>query len=747
MKKQKQSEKEKNIARLQILEALSLEIAKERADAIAWRENSGIEKEWIEDEEHYEGIDDCNRNEMSSWTSKPVGQADPSKRNEKTGSTVFMNITRPYCDVASARVGDMLLPTDDRNWSITPTPLPELVNISKGKIPGKVENQINDAFPDNPDLVEKTKNDLVEQIKIEINEAKEKAERAQERIDDWHVESQYHSEVRQLIEDCSKSGSGILKGPYPIKSKSVAYVDNKLVVKEEIKPTSKRISYWNFFPAKDCGHSIHNGSYVFERDYLTSKDIENLIGCPGYFPDQIVEVLREGPHNATKVFQSGNTLEEKGLKRRDTDSLFEVWYYNGRVKREILESIGVDIEDNENTYLLSVGVQLTMVNNRVIKSVQNYVETDEFPYDVMVWQRRQNMPWGIGVSRQLRTIQRMVNATVRNMMDNAGFAGGPMWAVHSGIVQPLDGVYCVEPLKGWITGEDADIDDVKKAFTFFEIPMMQDKLLSIIQFALKMAEEITGLPMFLQGQQGSAPDTVGGMIMMHNNASTVLRRIARLFDDLITEPHIRRYYQYLLVWGEDNEKGDFQIDARGSSALVERDMHNQFLSQVGNIVTNPMFGKDPKKWINEFMKSQRVNPSLLDYDDEEWQKIVQSMSKPAEDPALQIAQMKIEHEKEMKGYELQLQKMKEENRKSESQLDREISVAFESLRNENDKLKEQGKKELTMAQIQARLTETVMKLDTQEKLSGSESKPGTKQVLNPPSEPAGRAPNGQAYQK
>jgi hypothetical protein len=72
-----------------------------------------------------------------------------------------------------------------------------------------------------------------------------------------------------------------------------------------------------------------------------------------------------------------------------------------------------------------------------------------------------------------------------------------------------------------------------------------------------MMEDSTGLPMLLQGQLGKAPDTVGGMTMLNNNASAVLRRLARTFDDCVTEPHIRRYYAWLLQYGEDDEKGDF----------------------------------------------------------------------------------------------------------------------------------------------------------------------------------------------
>jgi hypothetical protein len=79
-----------------------------------------------------------------------------------------------------------------------------------------------------------------------------------------------------------------------------------------------------------------------------------------------------------------------------------------------------------------------------------------------------------------------------------------------------------------------------------------------------MAEDVTGLPQIMQGQQGQAPETVGGMQILQNNAGTVLRRIAKTYDDRITEPHVRRYYEWLMTYGDDAEKGDFQIDARGS---------------------------------------------------------------------------------------------------------------------------------------------------------------------------------------
>jgi hypothetical protein len=44
------------------------------------------------------------------------------------------------------------------------------------------------------------------------------------------------------------------------------------------------------------------------------------------------------------------------------------------------------------------------------------------------------------------------------------------------------------------------------------------------------------------------------------------------FDDHVTEPESRRYYEWLILDPDvpDDEKGDWTIDAHGSNALVEQ---------------------------------------------------------------------------------------------------------------------------------------------------------------------------------
>ena len=120
--------------RMAKLDALGQSLAKTRAEAISARQASGIEEEWFEDEEFYQGIDDANRGEFHTWRNKPPGQAARSvEAVGTTRSTVVPNITGPYVDAAAARIADMLLPTDDRSWALKPTPIPDLDGIAKGK--------------------------------------------------------------------------------------------------------------------------------------------------------------------------------------------------------------------------------------------------------------------------------------------------------------------------------------------------------------------------------------------------------------------------------------------------------------------------------------------------------------------------------------------------------------------------------------------------------------------------------------
>lgn len=743
------------------LEKLSMALSHKRSDAIKGRKESGIEEEWLEDDEHYEGIDDINRHELKAWRTKPMGRSYVGGE-EPSGSTIFFNITRPYVDAADARVGDMLLPSNEKGWSFRPTPLPELTKIANGEIPRGIEEQIDGAFQqqldagsfsESEDPVEeaaqravKTREDLKGQVREELKQAKEKADKAEKQIEDWHVECNFQAEMRLVIADAAKCGTGCLKGPVPMYKRKVAYMDEALVVKEEICPVSLRIDPWDIFPDPSCGEDIHRGGYIFERDQITAKDLSELLEQPDYIQEALLKVLSDGPKKASKTWeaQDGDNAQN-GLEDTEyTGSLYEIWYFHGRLEYQDLMLAGL-IEEQEVDYAEMVDVCVTMVNNEIVKMARNHLDSGAYPYDIMVWQRRRGMPWGVGISRQIRPAQRVVNGAARNMMDNAGIAGGPMWVYQEGLVEPVDGVLEIAPRKGWIASEDADLNHLDNAFRFIQVPMMQAELQNIIALGLKFAEDITGMPLIMQGQQGAAPETVGGMQLLHNNASTVMRRIARLFDDLITEPHIRRYYEYLLQHGQDWEiKGDFEIHAKGSSALLERDAQNQYIAQMGELVMNPVFGLDPKKWMKEYLLSQRLDAEKFEYDDEQWQQTVESMSQPPADSSIEVANIRAQIEQLRIQTSAEIEQMKVAQKDSSEQRKLEFEGFLKQMDVELEQMKEQGLNSRDAENIKAMIAKEAMKLTTQERLAGMSNKPAP-QVATPAVEPMGRAPTGRAF--
>jgi hypothetical protein len=367
-----------------------------------------------------------------------------------------------------------------------------------------------------------------------------------------------------------------------------------------------------------------------------------------------------------------------------------------------------------------ISAVITMVNNRVIKAALNPLDSGEFPYDVICWQQREGYWAGIGVAQQIGVPQRGINATTRSMSDNSGISSGPQ-IVFTSDIEPVDGNYELTPRKLWRAKADADIQDIRHAFIVFNIDCRQEELLAVIQFYLKMAEDVTGLPMLLQGQQGKAPDTVGGMTMLQNNASAVLRRMARLFDDHITEPHIGRYYDWLMQYGEDpDEKGDCSIDARASSVLVERDLQNQAVVQMLALSTNPAYGADPRKAYAEACRAQKLDPKRFQYDDDEWKAIQENMQSQPDDPRISVAQLKSEMDKARQQWDERIKQMELSWQANQNERDRSLKAGIAELQAEMKQAEGEGRRVISIDSVRGRLAQTTIQERNKARLFNAE---------------------------
>jgi hypothetical protein len=298
-----------------------------------------------------------------------------------------------------------------------------------------------------------------------------------------------------------------------------------------------------------------------------------------------------------------------------TDKLYEVWYFYGDIKREKLKGIpGLKLdtftEDREK-----IPVIVTLVNDSIIKVSLNPLDSGAFPYRTMSWSRRPGYWAGVGVAEIMSTPQRLVNAATRALLNNAGLSAGVQIIIDQMGVVPADNSWKLTPNKIWYKTGESMTQDVREAFHCEVIPSVQKEMMAIIEYGMRLAEESTGIPLVTQGQpQGpTSPQTFGEAEMQNNNSLTWLRSIGHGYDDQVQESLVDALYEWLLLDPDvpDEEKGEFEIDAQGSSALVERAIQEQTLLAMFSVAGNPAFNVDQGKLFTEYLRAKRLDPRRI----------------------------------------------------------------------------------------------------------------------------------------
>jgi hypothetical protein len=815
----------------EVLSAIGVQIASKREEAKGARSSSGIEDVWREAEEAYLGVDALNRHEFANarW-SKPMssdGPVDTGRGPRETDhkSTVYLRLTSRYVDAGVAKLTEILLPADDKAFSFSEMPVPRLLKASedesqivhselgvpltrplaKGEpmpapppqaaqapptlpqagigvapplgqpaMPGaaSVPSPPGAApAPAEPPRVPLTvKDQAVEAIEM----ARKKAKAAEQRIYDWMEQTQYRSEIRKVIADAARIGVGVLKAPVPKSKKVMAITADKqgtginVEFRENIIPSAIWVDPWNIFPDPACGENIHDGDFVFERDHMSARQIRELRGLPGYIGDQLDKVLEEGP-NKVNSEADGRRSDAKATKGR-----FEVWYFYGTLTKD--EMLAIDQACGKPPAQSDDGPDpmhaiVTLINDSVVRAALNPLDSGNFPYHSMPWQRRAQHWAGVGVAEQMRTPQKVTNAALRALLNNAGKSAGSQLVVDQSAIRPADGEWTITPDKIWWKTNDGP-QDVRQAMMAIQIPNVTQQLLEIIQLGERFAEETTSIPLITQGQSGkTTPDTFGAAQLQNNNANQLLRSIGYAFDDYITEPVVRQYYEWLLLDTDvpNEEKGEFQIDAHGSIALVERAIQDQSIAQMAGVVANPLYGLDPKRWAKLFLKSKRLDPDDIAYSKEEQEKL--DAAPPPEAP--QVAAAKINADTQIK-----LGVMKQTAEQQSQQAEAQVAAAAQQLeggkiaadqqqahvdatirlheletRKDLALLDYANKHRMSLDQAKTALAKTAMQLNTERELNAVNNQAADRkhrremvqaQMPKPPVQAPGRAANGQA---
>lgn len=590
-------------------------------------------------------------------------------------SKVFVGYTRAKTDSWTAQMTDMLFPSDDKNYGISPTPMPDVANLAK-----QPDNQ-------DPNLSAQITN-----ARAVMQEAKERAEAMEKLIDDQLLECDYATEARLCLHYAAVLGTGILRAPVVDVVESKAWSQDELgnwvgeIVSKTI-PAARLVLPWDFVPDMTAP-TIKDCQFVFERSYVTKKQLQAMVKNPYYLKESILELCElEGSDTRTASSDMDGYVDTlrtlSGLETQSKDGRYELWTYHGGIPLSVLESANAQLGDENKLNIpndeesraanLEIDGVIVMAGNGKILSVNlNPLETAEFPYSVYTCEPDVCCVFGFGIPYLCRDAQEILNTAWRGMIDNGVLGIGPQAVVNSSVLTPVDGNWELSPYKLWKTNDRATANaqfEAQRAFGIFDIGSRQAEFANIIQLSKSFMDEESGLPMIAQGEQGQVTPTLGGMSMLMNAANAVRRRQVKEWDDAVTKPLIRRFYEYNMAMSDDPSiKGDMQIIARGTAALLVKETQ---AAQIIDIFQK--FGQHPQlmhafDWydgLKSLFQTMSMGAQTMLIPREEYEQKLQEMqeaqSQQPQDPEILKVQMQMEMAQQKQQHEMQLEQMRMQN--------------------------------------------------------------------------------------
>lgn len=507
-------------------------------------------------------------------------------------SKAFLNLTRAKVRTFTARQMDLLFPANgEKNWSIEPTPLPEL----NPQIIESIQLQYQQQTGQTPEE---------EVVRRWINvEAETRADAMEKEMADQLAEIKYRSIIRQVLSSGNTFGTGVLKGPLTITEKIQRWLphtdeqtgENEWITIEieRSRPYAEYVPIWDIYPDMSVSEPS-NMRGVFQRYVMNKNKLYQLSLREDFMGDRIrnyMQAYSKGDHSAKEHEQelkniSSDNSSDSSLSREGKYELLEFWGY---VSTDDLVEEGVEIkEELRGRELLA---NIWKLGSYVVKAVLGPIEGAEIPYHFYYYNKDDSNVFGEGIPSEMEDPQKLFNASVRAMLDNAAISAGPLIEANMDLLEPDEDPKDLFPFRVFLR-EGHGVDAQAKALNVYSLPSYTREFMSMIEFFLQAADEVTSIPRYLQGETDKSMSGVGrtatGMSMLMGAVNINIKNQIKYFDDYVTVPFIKAQYFWNMNFSpKEYIKGDFNCIAKGSTSLIAREVKSENLLQFLNITNNP----------------------------------------------------------------------------------------------------------------------------------------------------------------
>jgi hypothetical protein len=516
-------------------------------------------------------------------------------------SKSFVRKTRVKVKTVDSRVADLLFPAgNDKNWEISPTPVPNVSDAQRAKVIADMvamarqqlaaqAQQAQQAFDVNAPM-EPPPKDAVDAVILQ--QVKKASKGMSKVIDDQLVESRYKQCAIQVLHSGHLYGTGVLKGPLVERRVRTRFqqTGESWLAKEEsyLVPFVESVPLWRWYP--DMGATeLSQCRFVFERHTFTRAAFFALTSNTSFKKDKIIAHLKANPRGLVQLREFDQELKQIGERVGDlsTPGLYEVLERWGFIDGATLVGLGVTVPEHrmEEAFFANVWV---LPNGQVIKAVLQPINGVTWPYHVYYFDKDETSIFGEGLASIMRDDQKMLNAATRLQIDNAAITSGPMIEVDVTLLSNADDATDIQPWKTFLrNGKQAGSPAVRPII----IPNHGEWLGNMARQFDQNADEVTAIPRYMAGENVSsgAAGTASGMSMLMGAVNIVIKDLITGYDEGITTPFLQALYRWNMQFAKDPAiKGDFDVYARGTASLVAKEVRARQLNEFAQLTANEL---------------------------------------------------------------------------------------------------------------------------------------------------------------
>lgn len=521
-----------------------------------------------------------------------LGIYDPEVESqiEKTRSKAYPKLTRVKCVSMLSRLMNLLFPSNEKNWTVTNTPVP---NLSEEDL-----NTILTALKMNADPNVPLEDKMIELAVQEF--AKERSHNLEREIQDQLSEVggsrmvDYVSLCRKVLMSGIIYGMGVLKGPFIRMQMQRTWVHDPVVgtitpqTTNAFRPQFEFVPIWDYYPDMSAKY-LHQMDGQFQRLVMARHQVRELANNDEYFGDVIKKYLTEHPKGNYKRRTYEAEVKAMGVQNNVNDQdgrKYEILVWDGYIPARDLAATGEDIPEDKMSDQIEAIVWL--LDGEVIKADMNPwvrldVDKKVNTYHHFIFEEDESTLTGNGLPNIVRDSAMAVAAGSRMMLDNASVICGPNLEINTDLMRMDQDLTSVHAYKTWYReglGADAGVAAIRD----LKFDSHLDELLKVTNLFREFADTETFIGPATGGDMSKGPSepfrTATGASILKGDAALPFKDVVRNFD-LFTQSVISSMVAFNEQFNpKQTIRGDHQVIPLGSTSLIAKEVRGMTLDNL-----------------------------------------------------------------------------------------------------------------------------------------------------------------------